>query len=147
MSRIIGVLLVLLIAGCTTMQEKKAMDMTDAQLSDAVPQMTGQCHCGNIKYKARGPIVRCSYCDCGGCQKATGTLKAPFVTVERQGFVITVGEPASFRAESGAKCDGHGVWNFCPKCGTQVFWKGHEGNELDIFAGTLDDITVFKPKE
>lgn len=147
MTRITGLLLVFLIAGCTTMKEPKALDTADARSQDAVVQITGQCHCGNIKYMAQGPIVKCSYCDCGGCQRATGTLKAPFVTVKRQGFVLTAGEPASFRAESGVGCDCHGVWNFCPKCGTQVFWKGHTGDELDIFAGTLDDTTVFRPKQ
>lgn len=107
--------------------------------------MTGQCHCGNVKYKAQGPIVKSSYCDCRGCQRATGTLKAPFVTVLRSGFRITAGEPSRFRADSGEACDAHGEWTFCPECGTQVFWKGDTGNELDLFAGTLDDTTVFQP--
>jgi len=107
----------------------------------------GQCHCGYIKYEAQGPIVKCSYCDCHGCRKATGTLKVPFVTVLREGFKITESEPFEFRAESGEKCDAHGAWHFCPKCGSQVFWKGNQGNELDLFAGSLNDTTLFQVKE
>jgi len=113
----------------------------------AAKSITGQCHCGHVKYTAQGPVVRRSYCDCRGCQRATGTLKAPFVTVLRSAFTTTAGEPASFRSDSKAKCDCHGVWHFCPKCGTQVFWKGDKGNELDIFAGTLDDTSIFQVKE
>jgi hypothetical protein len=107
----------------------------------------GQCHCGYIKYEAQGPVVKCSYCDCRGCQKATGTFKAPFVTVLREGFRIIGAEPTKFRAESGDRCDAHGTWNFCPKCGTQIFWKGNQGNELDLFAGTLDNMSLFRVEE
>lgn len=137
-------MLLVIMTACTTIIEGRIANMTD---EDATEQITGQCHCGNIKYKANKPIVKCSYCDCGGCQKASGTLKSPFVTVKRQGFILLAGKPTSFEAKSGIKCDSHGVWNFCPKCGTQIFWKGHKGDEIDIFAGTLDDTTLFKIKE
>jgi hypothetical protein len=109
--------------------------------------ITGHCHCGGIQYKAEGPIVKTSYCDCPGCQKATGTLQAPFVTVLRGNTEVTAGEPSVFRAKSGDRCDEHGEWLFCPDCGTQVFWRGFRGNELDIFAGTLNDPSVFQPPE
>ena len=105
--------------------------------------ITGQCHCGDIKYEGQGPIIKSSYCDCPGCRRATGTFKAPFVTVLRQGFKVTAGEPSGFRADSGDRCDAYGEFFFCPRCGTQVFWKAHEGNELDIFAGTLEDTGLF----
>ena len=108
-------------------------------------QITGQCHCGHIRYEARGPIVKSSHCECPGCTRATGTLSAPFVTVLRTGFRIIQGEPSQFRAESGVACDAFGVWHFCSRCGTQVFWKGDQGEELDVFAGTLDDRSLYSP--
>lgn len=107
----------------------------------------GACHCGAVKYEADGPLVKCSYCDCPGCRRATGTLKAPFVTVKRTGFRVTTGNPVEFRAKCGDRCDAHGTWNFCPKCGTQLFWNGNRGDEIDIFAGTLEDTSVFKVQE
>jgi len=121
------------------------MSPANAQPTKNVNKVTGRCHCGYITYAAEGPVIKCSYCDCGGCRKATGTLKAPFVTVRRTSFKVTSGQASEFRAKSKEKCDCHGVWYFCPKCGTQVFWKADEGDELDIFAGTLDDTTVFQP--
>ena len=110
-----------------------------------VESIVGQCHCGSIRYEAQPPIVKCSYCDCPGCQRATGTLRAPFVTVHRKEFSIVSGESSTFRADSGVKCDAHGVWHFCAKCGTPVFWLGDRG-ELDIFAGTLIDTGLFQPE-
>jgi len=107
--------------------------------------ITGGCHCGQVRYVAQEPIVKSSYCDCSGCQHATGTLHAPFVTVLRDHFSVTAGQPARFRAPSGERCDAVGVWFFCPNCGTHVYWLCDHGNELDIFAGSLDDTSVFQP--
>ncbi len=109
--------------------------------------ITGQCHCGQVKYRAEGAIVKSSVCDCRGCQRATGALAAPFITVRRANFTITAGKAASFRATSGEKCDGHGVWHFCAKCGAQLYWLGDKGKDVDIFAGTLDDTSLFQPKK
>jgi len=108
-----------------------------------VKSIAGQCHCGHIKYQVQGNIIKSSYCDCLGCQRATGTLKAPFVTVLRKDFMLLSDEPSKFRSDSKAACDVHGEWNFCHKCGTQIFWKADNGDQLDIFAGTLDDTTIF----
>ncbi|MBT3286694.1 MAG: GFA family protein [Victivallales bacterium] len=111
---------------------------------EAPEAFTGRCHCGQLKYEVTGKIIKQSYCDCRGCQRATATLKAPFVTVLRSALKVT-GTPTEFRAKSGVKCDVHGVWVFCAKCGTQVFWKGDKGNQMDIFAGTLDNTKLFQP--
>lgn len=106
--------------------------------------VSGRCHCGQVRYEATGPVAKASYCDCRGCQRATGTLKAPFVTFRRANVTVVAGQLAEFKAEGGEKCDRHGTWQFCPKCGTQVFWKGSTGDELDILAGTLDDTSAFQ---
>jgi hypothetical protein len=42
---------------------------------------------------------------------------------------------------------GWGVWLFCPKCGAPVFWKSNKGDQIAIFAGTLDDLRMYKPKK
>lgn len=141
MRKAIRVVLVVLLAasGAIGQDDDTAKTETDGRIA-------GQCHCGYIKYEAQGPAVKSSYCNCRGCQRATGTLKVPFVSVRRAGFRITAGKPAEFRAKSGVKCDAGGVWYFCPKCGTQVHWKADQGEEIDIFAGTLHDTRLFQPK-
>jgi len=147
MGRLLCAALMGLLAASLAAGEDAAAAKPPATKKQAAGTMTGQCHCGHVKYRVQGPIRKCSTCDCRGCQRATGALRVPFVTVLRSAFTITQGEPKPFRGTSKAQCDVNGVWHFCPRCGTQVFWKPHKGNLVDIFAGTLDDTSVFKPKK
>ena len=141
-----AILIALLIATVAFSQEEQTMKVDNAKQQTIGQKFAGQCHCGVIKYEAEPPIIKCTYCDCRGCQRTTGALQVPYVTVQRAKFTITAGHPLEYRADSGEKCDCHGVWNFCPQCGTPVFWKGDKTEEIDIFAGTLDDTKIFQPK-
>lgn len=107
---------------------------------------TGRCHCGAIAFQVGGPIIRSTYCDCRACQKASGALKTPYVTVLRTDFKVTTGKPASFRGNSKEKCDCYGVWHFCRTCGGPLYWESDNGKELDVFAAAFDDPSVFQPK-
>lgn len=60
--------------------------------------ISGQCHCGQVKYESAGPVFKSSYCDCRGCRRATGTLKAPFVTVPRDSLKLAGGPVAEYHA-------------------------------------------------
>ena len=110
-------------------------------------KITGRCHCGYITYEAGGAQAKSDDCECRGCQRASGSLKAQYIIVAPAAVKITGGEPAEFRAKSGVECDAWGVWQFCPKCGSPVFWKSNRGDQIDIFAGTLDDSRTYKPKK
>ena len=107
----------------------------------------GQCHCGACSYEYTGEVVKSSYCDCNACQKATGGLKIPFVSLLTSAFTMKSGELKKFNDPKGDKCDEHGEFYYCSKCSSPIYWKGFKGAELDILAGTLDDKEVFKPKE
>ncbi len=37
----------------------------------------------------------------------------------------------------------HGRWGFRPDCGTQLFWDRDGSDEIDAFAGTLDEMSLF----
>jgi hypothetical protein len=142
MKQAIGLCLaIMLTTGTLRAQEKTPMK--DAETPKTI---TGGCHCGAARYEVKGKIVRQSYCDCRACQLTTGTLKVPFVTVPQSTFKLT-GKVTAYRSDSGVKCDAHGIWHFCPTCGTPVFWKPHKGDEMDILAGTLDDTKLFKAKD
>jgi hypothetical protein len=131
--------------------ERDASEPTESTVEQLVEQntksMTGQCHCGQVTYRVDGPILAQSYCDCRGCQMASGTLKVPFVTVSRDAFAVTGGTLSMFRAEFGTGCDEHGKWGFCPRCGAQLFWDGDGRDKIDIFAGTLDDTSLFTARD
>lgn len=141
-----AVVMALVIAGVANGQGDTATDRKEAAPSVSTNRITGQCHCGQIKYEAQGPIKDSSYCDCRACQRATGGMTSAIVVVPRKGFKILAGEPSSYRAASGVKCDWHGTWYFCPKCGSQLYWQFDEGDTFDVFAGTLDDTKLFQPK-
>ncbi|MBN1875614.1 MAG: GFA family protein [Anaerolineae bacterium] len=109
-------------------------------------QTSGSCHCGKVEYTVSGSILGQSYCDCKACQKATGTLKVPFITVSRDSFSLTQGELSIVHGSTGVKCDNYGVWYHCPECGTNLYWAPHQGEQIDILVGTLDDVSVFNLK-
>ena len=144
---IFATLVALLAVGTVIGQEAKPKADIIKTKASVVTRIPGRCHCGAIQYEAQAPIVKSSYCDCRGCQRASGTLQAPFVTVKRAGFKIVAGTPSEYRAPSGEKCDAAGTWHFCAKCGTQIYWQSDQGDELDIFAGTLDDTSLFQPQK
>lgn len=106
--------------------------------------ITGRCHCGNVSYSYDGEIVKTNHCDCRDCQKASGAIKVPFVTVKANSFTFTKTDLKKYNNPKGEKCDRFGEYHFCGNCGTQIYWKGFNADELDVFAGTLDDISIFK---
>jgi len=115
-------------------------------MAEATKQLvTGKCHCGAINFQSTGPIFRQGVCDCHACQKATGTLGSPNVGVKPETFKIIKGIPAQYKAESNDGCEA-GTWNFCANCGAPLFWKAPDGAEIAIFAGALDNTSLFIKK-
>ena len=104
---------------------------------------TGSCHCGNTTYSIDGEVTNIGYCDCPACQKATGSDKAAFVTVDASSLTFTSQQPTIFKNEGGVDCDAEGSWMYCPDCGSRILWKPDDGDQRDILAGTLADISIF----
>ena len=105
---------------------------------------TGGCLCGALRYEAEGEPRFAGHCYCADCQKASGSGFIPFM-----GFASSVvrfsGETRQFRSK--AATGGGAVRNFCPVCGSLVF-GGEVGKDEShtIYAGSLDDPSVFHPK-
>jgi hypothetical protein len=105
--------------------------------------VTGGCLCGALRYEADGDPSFAGYCFCADCRKASGSGFVPFM-----GFPSTAvrfsGQSRQFRAKSIKGTDA--VRNFCPTCGGLVF-GGVVGQDTShtIYAGTLDDPTLFHP--
>ncbi len=135
-----GVLAVAL-TGCS---EPKEMGVGNEKVLNHPEAFTGHCHCGKVAYKVAPPVTKASECGCPGCRRASGTFAVPFVTVPPDQYVLTEGELATYEMQGGQHCDKHGVWHFCPNCGTQMYWTDHKRSQIDIFAGTLDDPSIHK---
>lgn len=107
-------------------------------------RFTGGCLCGALRYEARGEPLYAGHCYCSDCQKASGSGFVPFM-----GFAASAvrfeGESKTFvsRAANGGNADR----NFCPRCSSLVFGGVvGESESFTIYAGTLDDTSLFHPK-
>jgi hypothetical protein len=94
---------------------------------------TGGCLCGAIRYRATGEPVRTSICYCTQCRRQTGSAMPAFAVFPAAAVEIERGAPAGFAASAEA------VREFCPSCGSPLFWRGKDGVYAEIFLGTLDE--------
>jgi hypothetical protein len=113
-------------------------------MSQSETQYTGGCLCGALRYEAIGEPLFAGHCYCLDCQKASGSGFIPFLGFDSTA-VRFMGEarPYACTNESGT----NSVRNFCPVCGSLVF-GGEIGKPepYTIYAGTLDDPSLFHPK-
>ncbi|MDX1711647.1 MAG: GFA family protein [Rhodovibrionaceae bacterium] len=101
----------------------------------------GGCNCGGVRFTCEGPPDVVGYCHCRICRRATG---APvFVGVVFQtGKVKIEGEVSRYRSSH------RGVRQFCPTCGSQLFFEPLDKPEwLEVMLGALDAPERVKPEQ
>ena len=110
----------------------------------AARRFTGGCLCGAVRYEAVGEPTLMGHCYCADCRKASGSGFIPFMGFDAAALTFS-GEARQFR--SPAFRGGEAVRNYCPACGGLVF-GGVVGESAShtIYAGSLDDATLFAPK-
>ena len=108
-----------------------------------MPQMTGGCLCGQLRYVANAEPVFSGVCHCKSCQKQSGTAFNVVVAVP-QAAVSIQGSLKRYNklGDSGKQV----VSRFCPSCGSTIVSEpeGLPGISI-IRAGTLDDPSWVKP--
>lgn len=108
-----------------------------------MPNITGGCLCGQVRYSGNADPVFTGICHCTDCQKFSG---APFVTVigvPKAALTIT-GTPKTFTkpGDSGKAMSRH----FCPNCGSSIADEAEAMPDIVMVAiGTLDDSRWVKP--
>jgi hypothetical protein len=105
---------------------------------------TGGCLCGALRYEASGEPLYAGHCYCADCRKASGSGFIPFMGFAA-GAVRFTGETLTF--SSPAASGDQALRNSCPICGGLVF-GGEVGKHEwhTIYAGSLDDPSLFQPK-
>lgn len=107
--------------------------------------LTGRCLCGAVQYQSAGPMLFSAICHCRDCQRTSGTGGVPVLGVPKTSF--TVSGPVKQSCTKG----GSGLQalrNFCPECGSLLFGTPESAPDLvTIYVGTLDDPTLFQPRE
>jgi hypothetical protein len=112
-------------------------------MNKAAKHFSGGCLCGALRYEAQGAPDYMGHCYCEDCRKASGSGFIPFM-----GFPTTAVRVSGGSRKFGSKAaNGNtAVRNSCPVCGSLVF-GGEVGKDasLHIYAGTLDDPSLFRP--
>ena len=77
------------------------------------------CCCGQLTLTYDGEITKTSMCHCYQCQKRTGSVFGVQTRVETK-RISTQGESTIFKRKGE---EGVVTFNFCPKCGSTVFYE------------------------
>jgi hypothetical protein len=104
-----------------------------------MPEYSGHCACGAVRWIARDSLTRCLVCHCEDCRRA---LSSPLMA--SMGFqlqdVSCNGEMTAFESTPGTLRD------FCPACGTRMTYRSDKWpDEVHIMAATLDDPSLYYP--
>jgi hypothetical protein len=106
-------------------------------------EITGQCLCGAVTYKATSRPLSARYCWCRTCRYLAAGNATVNVVFESDGFEIS-GAMSDFVsiADSGNVMHRR----FCTACGTHLFSEAEARPHLIVVrAGTLDDQSLVEP--
>jgi hypothetical protein len=104
--------------------------------------LQGGCHCGAVRYRIEGEPVRAGLCHCIDCRRHSG---APVVgwAIFRQEQVQADGALTTYASSE------HGRRQFCPRCGTGLFYLNDQifAGLIDVQMATLDEPDALTPSE
>jgi hypothetical protein len=109
--------------------------MSDQNQGDAVHQ--GGCLCGAVRYKTTGAPNDTNVCYCTQCQRQSGSPLPAFANFNLDQFELLRGELGSYRVSDTASRQ------FCPSCGSWLFWVRDGGTRISITLGSFDDPSDF----
>jgi len=104
-------------------------------MSEQGRTINGGCYCGQVRYRASGIGTEVTECHCTQCRKQTGhryaVVDARAGNVEIEGKEHVTWFQASPIADRG----------FCARCGSHLFWRSLENDEMEILAASVDEPT------
>merc|ERR1712185_708386 len=80
----------------------------------------GGCHCGNIRFRAEGPLRQILMCHCSDCLKLSGTSWGASAARADRITWLNGREPRWYRSSPWAER------GFCPDCGAQMFYRRND---------------------
>jgi len=102
-------------------------------MSEALLDVSGGCHCGGVRYRAKGVDPRVTECHCSQCRRQSGhryaTTGAKTADLEIDGADKITWYRASPTAERG----------FCSLCGSTLFWRRNGGDRTSVLAASVDE--------
>jgi hypothetical protein len=105
-------------------------------MTEASPKLAGGCHCGAIRFSiATDTVDFAGYCHCSICRRLSGAPVTAWIAIADGGYQLTAGTPTAYRSSD------HGSREFCPRCGSQLLFRGNDGT-LTVSTTALDDAEV-----
>ena len=102
--------------------------------------MTGQCRCGQTRFRIDAPPLLAMACHCTGCQRMTASAFSLSVAVPSEAFSVTSGEPVIGGLHGATK------HFFCPHCMSWMFTRPDAAPQIaNVRATLLDDASWFAP--
>src|SRR4029077_18611575 len=101
------------------------------------------CSCGQLHLTIEGEPARISICHCLACQRRTGAVFASQARFRPEQITVA-GKAATWKrtAESGSVVS----FNFCPTCGSTVYWESESFPGYVIVAiGNFADLSFPAP--
>ncbi len=101
----------------------------------------GGCHCGAIRYEARGTPQHVALCHCADCRRSAGAPVVSFAAFRNEELTVTQGTPVDYHST------GVTVRSFCGTCGSSLFYRNEEflPGLVDFHTATLDDPGALPP--
>ncbi len=107
-----------------------------------MPELTGGCLCGAVRYKVVAEPMCVSHCHCPSCRRAAGAPFITWMTLPGDGYAVTRGEAAVYHSSPGVNR------RFCGTCGTTLSYDHDDRtDEIDVAAATLDDPEAVTPDD
>jgi hypothetical protein len=97
--------------------------------------MKGGCHCGALRYETTGEPITHALCHCSDCRRHAGAPMVGWAMYTEAQVSITKGAIKQYKSSEHARRE------FCPDCGTGLFYRNSAmlPGIIDIQTGTLDD--------
>lgn len=96
---------------------------------------TGSCHCGEVAFRATGPMRPIVVCHCTDCLNLAGNSWAATATANTR-FLLTKGaDTLDWYASSDFAERG-----FCSHCHAHLFYRRHGADKISISLGALDTL-------
>ena len=97
--------------------------------------LTGQCHCGAIRYELTGAPIHHALCHCTDCRRHAGAPMVGWAMFKTDQVNVTQGEAKAYASSE------NGRRHFCADCGTGLFYTNDAmlPDITDVQSGTLDD--------
>ena len=105
-----------------------------------LPDLTGGCLCGGVRYRISGPRRGIICCHCENCRRTHGHYAA-YTSVRRADLEMLSSATLKWFHDRAPDTQR----GFCGRCGASLFWASGDGSDrLSIAAGSLDDSAELK---